>query len=143
MSARIKKICVGILVVATIFVCKVQDKVVVEPYLEHIGLQARLENGIYIISLSHPDDKAKYIHFSVARKVIGNKNVSPITLEDPSDLVGCFLEDIILKYGEPHADIGSGFYIPSYITDAAFLVSFRLDDANCVSNVYVEDLLAV
>ena len=32
------------------------------------------------------------------------------------------------EIGQPHVDVGSGFYIPAYVTEAANLVCFELEN---------------
>ena len=44
------------------------------------------------------------------------------------------------KIGQPHVDIGSGFYIPAYITEDAYLICFELENDN-IFEVIKRDLL--
>ena len=44
------------------------------------------------------------------------------------------------KLGQPHADIGSGFYIPAYVTEDAHLICFEIEN-DVVFEVVERDLI--
>ena len=47
--------------------------------------------------------------------------------------------EIIKKFGQPHVDVGSGFYLPAYITEDADLICFELEN-DIVVDVIKRDL---
>lgn len=50
------------------------------------------------------------------------------------------IDELKQKLGEIHADVGSGFYIPAYITEDGFLVCFDLEN-DIVYEVIKRDIL--
>lgn len=66
-----------------------------------------------------------------------------ITLLKDTDLdkfLNTDFKELTDAIGEPHADIGSGFYIPAYITNDAHLVVVELTN-NMVFEFRIFDLL--
>lgn len=49
-------------------------------------------------------------------------------------------EEIRQQLGAPHADVGSGFYIPAYLTENAYLICFVLE-SDVVCEVFKRDLI--
>ena len=111
------------------------------PYLWYASLSAREEQGVYIITVSKYGERDKFVHFSGEREILKTNGITPLDIEDPQDFVGMEWSDIIAQYGQSHADVGSGFSIPSYITNNAFLITFDFDDNNIVTEVFTEDLI--
>lgn len=130
-----------LLVVLAILISLLFLKTSSVPYLWYASLQAREERGVYIITVSDVGVAKKTVHFSSCGEVLKTKGIKLLNIEDPQDFVGMEWSDIVAQYGEPHADVGSGFYIPSYITENAFLITFQLDDDDVVREVYIEDLI--
>lgn len=63
-----------------------------------------------------------------------------IQCEDINQFLGMDTAELKEKYGQPHVDVGSGFYIPAYITDDAYLICLELED-DIVFEVIEHDLL--
>ena len=63
-----------------------------------------------------------------------------VQIDDPASLIGQSLTDITAQYGPPHTDIGSGFYIPAYITEDAQLIALHEDGENNIFMIIVLDL---
>lgn len=80
------------------------------------------------------------VKFSSDRKPSNIQNLSLIQCENISDYLDVNINTIIKKYGDPHVDIGSGFYIPTYITEDAYLICFELDNS-IVSEVIKRDII--
>lgn len=121
----------------------IRERVVSEdtPYLYFPTLKANEKQGTFIITISKPGEKNKYVYFSEARELLKHEGIAPIEIKDTQELVGKEMTDIITLYGEPHTDIGSGFYIPAYITENAYLIAVHLDNNGVVSDVLEEDLI--
>lgn len=47
---------------------------------------------------------------------------------DISQFLNVDFNELTEKIGQPHVDVGSGFYIPAYITEDANLVCFELEN---------------
>ena len=63
-----------------------------------------------------------------------------VQIDDPASLIGQSLTDITAQYGPPHTDIGSGFYIPAYITEDAQLIALHEDGENNIFLIIIRDL---
>lgn len=120
---------------------KRQEKPASIPYLWYPSLSARDEQGVYIITVSKYGNRDKFVHFSDEREILKTNGITPLDIEDPQAFVGMEWSDIIAQYGQPHADVGSGFSIPSYITNNAVLITFDFDDNDIVTEVFTEDLM--
>ena len=112
-----------------------------KPYLVLCALEARINHGVYKITISPVGEKQKSIHFSAEREVLKVNGISPLTVETIQGFIGMRMDDIIAQHGSPHADIGSGLFIPAYITEDAYIVSLRVGSDGIVKEIYVEDLL--
>lgn len=133
-------ICAIVLVVIIILLAQQMKSITTVPYLYYGSLSAKQMTRKYVITVSTMDRRNKAVHFSDEREVLKTKGIEPLKTEDWQNLVGRRMQDIVEQYGEPHADVGSGFYIPSYITEDAYLVLICLDEEN-VSEIIIEDLL--
>lgn len=88
------------------------------------------ENGAYQeIALFFPDRTCKTI-----------KNLKLIQDEEISQYIGMNINQIKEKYGQPHADIGSGFYIPAYIAENGYIICFKIND-NIIFEVIKRDIM--
>ena len=57
--------------------------------------------------------------------------------------IGNALNDVENAFGEYHVDIGSGGFMPSYVTDDGYLITFSVDrDTNVVEHVGKTDLFS-
>ena len=130
-----------VFVVIIIFVAQWIERITTVPYLYYGSLNAKEKTGEYIITVSTMGEKEKVVYFSHERKVLKAKDIEPLRTENWQSLVGKSMTDIIEQYGVPHADAGSGFYIPSYVTENAYLILICLDKDEIVSEIIVEDLL--
>lgn len=112
------------------------------PYFWSGELRVEKQEEKYVVTISRVGAKNKYIHFSEDRKVIKTKGVEPLKTENMQITVGMKMTDIIKQNGEPHADVGNGFYIPAYITENAYMYSLALDEkTDDVLWIIEEDLL--
>ncbi len=111
------------------------------PYLWYGSLTAIEEDNVYIITISTVGEKDKTIHFSETRRILKTKGIKPLKPEEIQIFEGMDMAAVIEQYGEPHADAGSGLYIPSYITQDAYLIQVLLDKENKVREIIKEDLI--
>lgn len=111
------------------------------PY-QYLGtLTAEKAQNKYIIKISQAGEKEKYVYFSDEREILKTKRVEPLKEENIQIHVGMKFADVTVQYGEPHADIGSGFYIPAYVTEDAYLISIQVNSDGIISRVAKKDLL--
>lgn len=131
-------------IILTLFlVVRVQNNVPTAPYLFLNTLTAEKKQDRYIIRISQVGEEEKYVIFSEAREVLKTKGVTllnPLTMEDIQTYMGMNFTDVIGQYSKPHTNIGSGFSIPAYITNDAYLISFQVDHNGVVVGVAKKDL---
>ena len=97
--------------------------------------------GGFIISYQTNNEKSEIILFSDNRTLISNTSY---ILEQSIDFDGCIgnkFSDIMQKLGPHYIDIGSGLFLPSYITDNGILISFVVQDGY-ITDLFTTDLLA-
>lgn len=82
----------------------------------------------------------KIAEFSSDRRCLNAKNITPIKDEDLNYCLGKTLSELEEKSGAIHTDIGSGFYIPAYITENGYLIYFELDN-DTVCKVTKRDII--
>lgn len=81
----------------------------------------------------------KEVEFSPDRVVVRAVLVEPIKCDNYQELLNCSLDDVKSVFGEPHFDEGSGFYIPSYITEDAHILSLYPNDDGIIEGVFLND----
>lgn len=116
---------VAALLLLIVFVVLTQNKTSTVPYLHLPTLTAQKEQDRYFVRISQSGEKEKTISFSEDRKVLKAKGVEPLNGKNIQIFAGMDLTEVVARYGNPHADIGSGFSIPAYITDDAYLLCFQ------------------
>lgn len=73
----------------------------------------------------------KRIVFSEQRKVIdsgGYDLIKNVSVGELSQYIDLPFENVEECFANAHLDIGSGFYIPSYITEDGYIISFHTDE---------------
>ena len=75
------------------------------------------------------------------RKTLHSEKITPINDENIEQFCGKSIEKIEEQYGKIHSDIGSGFYIPAYITDHATIVFFEIENG-IVERISSKDIIA-
>ena len=102
----------------------------------------------YVVNIVENGTEREKAVFSDRRKCVLNNNLKLIGTENPSRFLNVSFSKIKEELGEPHTDIGSGFYIPAYITDDAHLICFETDNGfgpgneGTVTDIIIYDLLA-
>lgn len=87
------------------------------------------------------DNVIKKVSFTPDRKAYDAVKLRLVKDYDVNDFLGLSLKQLERKLGKIHADLESGFYGPSYITEDGYLLYFSLDDSDMVSGCIKYDLL--
>ena len=70
----------------------------------------------------------KTAKFSSNRKCLNANGITPVNNKALNYYLDKTLSELEEKSGAVHIDIGSGFYIPAYITENGYLIYFELDN---------------
>ena len=92
----------------------------------------------YFISIDYHDNY-KTVEFTFDRKCNQSNGLKLIKDEELEHFLNLNFNEIIKKFGQPHVDVGSGFYLPAYITEDADLICFELEN-DIVVDVIKRDL---
>lgn len=87
-------------------------------------IQAYLKDENYVIAITKNLKTVKGIEFSQDRQVIKMFGIEPVEIADISRYLNKTLGEIEAELGTYHIDIGSGHFMPSYITTDGYLVCF-------------------
>ncbi len=135
-----KKIVVFLLAAAILFsACSGRHKVSVwesissihkqyTPYLTINTLSAYKIGGNYWMTLDDGNTVQKLAEFSPDRTCLRTQGLRLIEINDICQLLNVSVDSLTEKLGQPHADIGSGFSVPAYITENADLMCFELEN---------------
>ena len=96
------------------------------PYIRNGPVSGYLIDDIYIITISENTSITKWVEYSQEREYYRSQNINPISSCDIQRFINVNLNTVIKEIGPPHTDIGSGFYIPTYLTEDAYLINFHL-----------------
>lgn len=110
------------------------------PFIFLNSLSVFRTNDTYTIVAEKNGVVQKIVKFSSDRKCRAFHGLVLVKNEDINQYLGKNLNELKEKLGEIHADIGSGFYIPAYITENGYLICFEVEN-NIVYSVTKRDLL--
>ena len=110
------------------------------PYITMNALSAYNDGNNYAIIINNGDIVQKLVEFNSERENVRTQGLNLIKCEPTEELLNMDIAELKKMYGQPHVDIGSGFYIPAYITEDAYLISFECED-DIVFNITKRDLL--
>lgn len=101
------------------------------PFLHFCALSVYKQEDQYLITVYEDDAIRKTCTFTPERVCTDVQGMTLIEDQPAERFVGVDINTVQTLLGKPHADIGSGFYIPAYITENAYLisVSFEKDKA--------------
>lgn len=101
------------------------------PFLHFCALSVYKQEDQYLITVYEDDAIRKTCTFTPERVCTDVQGMTLIEDQSAERFVGVDINTVQTLLGKPHADIGSGFYIPAYITENAYLisVSFEKDKA--------------
>ena len=57
---------------------------------------------------------------------------------DISQFLNVNFNELTEEIGQPHVDVGSGFYIPAYVTEDANLVCFELENELVIEAIQLD-----
>lgn len=110
------------------------------PFISLNSLNVFQTNSTYTIVISENGKIQKKVEFSSERKSENLQGLTLVEIENISQYLGKNIDELKAELGEFHADVGSVFYIPSYITKDAYLICFQLEN-DTVFEVIKRDLL--
>ncbi len=110
------------------------------PFIFLNSLSVFRTNNTYTIVVEKNGMAQKIAEFSSDRKCRTAQGVVLVKDEDINRYLDKSLHEVKEKIGEVHADIGSGFYIPAYITENGYLIYFEVEN-DIVYEVMKLDLL--
>lgn len=94
----------------------------------------------FIVLIHDGKNILKKVEFNAGRSVL---NCEQIVLKEDVEINKYFnrpFKELVKCFGEEHTDIGSGFYLPSYVTTDGYLLVFSVE-SGIISNVSKIDLL--
>ena len=95
----------------------------------HIDLNAAkifIDEKSFVVVVEKNQGISGIVVFSPDGKVLHSEKITPINDENIRQFCGKSVEELEKQYGRFHCDIGSGFYIPAYITNHATIVFFEI-----------------
>ena len=110
------------------------------PFIFLNSLSVFRTNNTYTIVVEKNGMAQKIAEFSSDRKCRTAQGVVLVKDEDINRYLDKSIHEVKEKIGEVHADIGSGFYIPAYITENGYLIYFEVEN-DIVYEVMKLDLL--
>lgn len=111
-----------------------------DKYISLNSLSVFKTDNIYTVIIEQKGIVQKIVKFSYDRK---SHNVQGLTLVKNKDInryMNMSLNELKEILGEVHTDIGSGFYIPTYITEDGYLICFYLENETVIG-VIKRDIL--
>ena len=98
-------------------------------------------NGKYYVIIDDGNIVQKFVEFSYSRSCLNKQGLELISDYDIDQFLSRDINELAEDLGRYHVDIGSGAYIPSYITEDAKLISLYIED-DFVVDVVVRDLFS-
>lgn len=112
-----------------------------ERYFTITSLSGYKTDGGYCVVVENNGIVQGVAMFSSERRYCESQGIDLI---DDSEGIEKYLnkpfEEIRQQLGAPHADVGSGFYIPAYLTEKAYLICFELEDG-IVCGIVKKDMI--
>ena len=102
-----------------------------QPLIQMNSLYVYEINQGYLVSIEE-QPKHKYVLFDINRQVCFYNDIELIDDGYFSQTLGNDFDSVQELIGKPHVDVGSGFFIPAYITKDAYLISFGLESNKVV-----------
>ncbi len=110
------------------------------PYITINALSVYEISENYLITIDDGSIVQKLVEFSFERECRRIQGFDLIKNGDINQFLNMNFNKLIEKIGQPHVDVGSGFYIPAYVTEDANLICFELENET-VFEVIKRDLL--
>ncbi len=87
-----------------------------------------------IICVTNNGTVVAEIRFDDAGTIISENGISPLKASLFDTSCPKTAQDMTSIFGNPHADIGSGVYLPTYILDDGRIVTYHMNGDNIVEN---------
>ncbi len=110
------------------------------PFIFLNALSVFQTDNTYTIVIEKNGAAQKIVEFSPDRKCCAVYGLVLVKNEDINQYLNKSLSELKETYGEVHADIGSGLYVPAYITENGYLIHFEVEQ-DIVYEVVKRDLL--
>lgn len=118
---------------------KINDRYTPYIYLNALSVYKIKENYLLTIIDSRGSIQ-KMAEFFPDRKCCRIQGIELIRNDDINQFINVNFNRLIEKFGHPHVDIGSGVYIPAYITEDMHLIFFHVENQTVI-RVVKRDLL--
>ena len=90
-------------------------------------LKVYLDDGNYVVVVFENGKAVKGVRFSEGRQPVNTIGLKLTTIANLEQYLGEDLNAIESQFGSYHVDIGSGFFMPSYITTDGYLICFTIE----------------
>lgn len=100
-----------------------------EPYIKLNTINIYKDEEQFVGVVSDFKEVLGVVLFTADRKLLYSEGLKPIACDDKMEqFIGKSIDEIEEEFGEIHCDIGSGFFIPAYITDHATILIFQIEN---------------
>lgn len=110
------------------------------PYITINALSVYKMSENYLITIDDGSIIQKLVEFSSERRCCRVEGLELIKNADINQYLNLNFNKLKEEIGQPHVDVGSGFYIPAYVTEDAKLICFEIEN-EIVFEVIKRDLL--
>ena len=94
----------------------------------------------YTVTISDYTSIVGVATFDAEGKLLYSKDINLISAENMAQFDGKSFDEVEKQFGKEHIDIGSGGYIPAYITDSATIIIMSVD-GDIVSMISSMDII--
>jgi len=111
------------------------------PYISLNAVMVFKDDMNYLIVTYSGNIITGFACYSPDKELLLSEGFTPIDDEDLLDIANSTIQNVEDKYGKAPVDIGSGFYLPAYITINASIVFFHVQDdvIKCITSIDVVD----
>ena len=95
-------------------------------YISLNALQVFKDEGRYVLAVEGNRGISGIAVFSSEGRLLYSEKLVPINDENIKRFCGESVYELEKQYGKIHCDIGSGFYLPAYITNHATIIFFEI-----------------
>ena len=99
------------------------------------------EEDNYLVVIHNGNNIQKVARYSPQRVLLESNGFTPIMMIDCAKYLHTRFESIVEQFGEMHLDTGSGSFIPSFLTNDAYLYCFYVEDS-FVTGIIQKDLFS-
>lgn len=110
------------------------------PILSLSTLSVFQTDDLYTVIIEKNEADKIVVEFTADRECHSVQSLNLVKYGELNQYLGKNLNELEAQFGKVHTDVGSGFYIPSYITEDGYLLSFVVED-DIAAAVLKRDLL--